>query len=51
MCVLACNSMCFKNVDLDVEALMSLNFVDVVVHSMKGSEEGKILVSMDCSKV
>ena len=40
-----------ENAYLDAEALIVLIFFDAAVKNVKGSEEGKILMSMDCLKV
>ena len=40
-----------ENIALAAEALIVLDFVDEVVQNMKGAEEGKIAINMDCGKV
>ena len=39
------------NTALALEELLVLDLVDAVVQRMKRTEEGKIIISMDCRKV
>ena len=40
-----------ENTALATEVLTVLDLVDTVVMNMKGAEEGKIVINMDCRKV